>query len=362
MTDQRLRRQQTLTAEILAAGVDAMLITHLPNVRWLTGFTGSAASLVMTATGEVVLITDFRYQFQASTEVGGTADVLIERHSVRERLSRVLQSFNLESVGVEADQFTVGEAEKLVALGSWQLTPLRELIERLRQIKDPGEVALIRDAAQLAHEALAEVIPSIRVGETELAVAARLEAALRLRGSEWHPFHTIVVSGPRSALPHGQASERTIEAGDLLLIDFGAQLGGYCSDLTRTFVVGARPDEKQREIHRIVAEAQVVAREQIHVGMTGVQADALAREVISGQGYGADFGHSLGHGLGLEVHEMPRLAPNAEARIPAGAVVTIEPGIYLQGWGGVRLEDDIWLSKDGPVLLSDGVIDLLALK
>jgi Xaa-Pro aminopeptidase len=200
----------------------------------------------------------------------------------------------------------------------------------------------------------------VRSGNREIDVAARLESALRRRGSEWHPFPTIVASGPRAALPHARTSQREIQANELLLIDFGAQVDGYCSDLTRTMVIG-RADDRQRTIHALVQEAQLRARSQVRGQMTGREADSLAREVIAARGFGDAFGRSLGHGLGLEVHEAPRLSQTNEMALPLHAVVTIEPGIYLPGWGGVRLEDDVYLSPSGPELLSDGRTELLEL-
>jgi Xaa-Pro aminopeptidase len=235
-----------------------------------------------------------------------------------------------------------------------------DVVEDLRQVKDGGEVSRIEEAGRLALDALAEVLPTVRVGQRELDIAARLEAALRIRGSEWHPFETIVASGPRAALPHARTSERVIGRGEFLLLDFGAKVDGYCSDITRTVALGPA-DERQQTVYELVREAQVKARTEIRGGMLGFEADALARQVIVERGFGEAFGHSLGHGLGLEVHEAPRLAVTAKAPIPTGAVVTIEPGIYLPGWGGVRLEDDVWLSPDGPVLLTDGRTDLLEL-
>jgi Xaa-Pro aminopeptidase len=211
----------------------------------------------------------------------------------------------------------------------------------------------IRRAATLAQAALESVLPTVRPGLTELEVAAALEAALRRLGSEWHPFPTIVASGPRSALPHARSTGRTITAGELLLLDFGAQLDGYCADLTRVAVVGARADSRQREIHAVVEAAQQRAITQVRAGLSGREADALARDLIAARGFGELFGHSLGHGLGLEVHEAPRLSPTAEAALPLGAVVTIEPGVYLPGWGGIRLEDDVFLGPDGATVLSD---------
>jgi Xaa-Pro aminopeptidase len=234
-------------------------------------------------------------------------------------------------------------------------------VERLRAVKSPEEVAAIRAAAELAQDALAEVLPTVRVGQTEQEIGAALEAALRRRGSEWHPFPTIVASGPRSALPHARTSPRAVQRGEWLLLDFGAQVAGYCADLTRTVVVGARADERQRTMYDLVRCAQGRALAHLRPGMTGREADALAREIIAGRGFGGAFGHSLGHGLGLEVHEAPRLAATSEAAVPPHTVVTVEPGVYFPGWGGVRLEDDLYLGDEGPELLSDGRTELVEL-
>jgi Xaa-Pro aminopeptidase len=201
----------------------------------------------------------------------------------------------------------------------------------------------------------------VRVGLTEREIAGRLEGALRRLGSEAHPFPTIVASGPRTALPHARTSPRAVAAGDWLLLDFGAQVDGYCADITRTVVVGAKATEAQRTLYDLVRVAQQRAREGVRAGMPGREADALARELIEARGFGDAFGHSLGHGLGLEVHEAPRLAKTNAEPLPADAVVTIEPGIYLAGQGGVRIEDDVHLAEHGPQLLSDGATALLEL-
>jgi Xaa-Pro aminopeptidase len=193
---------------------------------------------------------------------------------------------------------------------------------------------------------------------TELNIAGILEHALRDEGCEEFPFSAIVASGPRAALPHARASSRVIERGDLLLLDFGAQYRGYCSDVTRTVVIGAASSE-QREIYEIVRHANAVASSSVRAGMKGQEADGLARRYIEDQGYGDAFGHSLGHGLGLEVHEAPRLAKTVEAPLGQGAVVTIEPGIYRPGWGGVRIEDDVYLAATGPEILTDFTRELL---
>ncbi|MGB7211231.1 MAG: Xaa-Pro peptidase family protein [Gemmatimonadales bacterium] len=346
--DLRGSRQQALLQALEAEGLTALVVQHPPNIRYLCGFTGSAGLLVIRH-GGAVLVTDFRYAEQAPDEVGASAQVDIEPVNLWDRVRKVLAS--ADTVGFEAHVATVREAGRMGE--GRRLTPTEGLVERLRVRKSPVEVEAIRAAASLAQDALAEVLPGVHPGETELAVAARLESALRVRGSEWHPFPTIVASGPRAALPHARSTGRTLGAGELLLIDFGAQLDGYCSDLTRTVVLG-KADGRQREVYAVVEAAQRRALEGVRAGMTGREADALAREVIGQRGYGEAFGHSLGHGLGLEVHEAPRLSPTAEGVLPVGAVVTIEPGIYLPGWGGVRLEDDVWLAPDGPHCLSDG--------
>ena len=358
--DSRPARQRELRAALRGAGLDGLLVTHLPNIRYLTGFTGSAG-LLLVRQDAVVLVTDFRYATQGPWEVGEAARVEIDPVSVWQRLTRQLADVPLEALGVEAQSLTIRDAERLSGATRGRVVPTTDLVERLRVAKDPQEVQAIRCAASLAQDALAEVLPGVGVGQSEREVAAALEAALRRRGSEWHPFPTIVASGPRSALPHARTSARVIEPGDWLLLDFGAQVEGYCADLTRTVVVGRRADERQRAVYQLVQAAQRRALEHLRAGMPGREGDALAREVIAERGFGDAFGHSLGHGLGLEVHEAPRVSATAEAPIPLHAVVTVEPGIYLPGWGGVRLEDDVYLGPDGPQCLSDNRTELVEL-
>ena len=345
---------------LAAQGLDTVVVQSLPNIRYLTGFTGSSALLLLRA-ADAVLVTDFRYAAQAPREAGNAARVEIDQVNVWDRLKRVLAEQSGGTAGFEAHIATVQDRERLEGLGPRRWETTRELVERLRMIKDPGEIAAIRAAASLAQEAFGEFLPTVRVDQTEFSIAARLESALRTRGSEWHPFPTIVASGARSALPHARTSGRTVGRGEWLLLDFGAQVDGYCADLTRTVVVGGRADERQRAVYEIVQQAQQRAIENLRAGLSGREADGLAREVITQRGYGEAFGHSLGHGLGLEVHEAPRLSPTADTPLPADAVVTVEPGIYLPGWGGVRLEDDVRLTADGAELLSDNAVDLIEL-
>jgi Xaa-Pro aminopeptidase len=349
-------RLARLRQSLVASELDAMLVSALPNIRYLTGFSGSNGLVVLTAT-ECLLLTDFRYATQVKREVAPEVRVVIEASSLWTRLWTALQSMRgVRVLAFESAHLSHQDAARFLDAATdgsrWLWRPSLNLVEILRESKDAHEIALIREAVRIAEHALARTVSEVRAGLTELQVAGILEHALRAAGSEGFPFETIIAAGARSALPHARASTQAIARGDLLLIDFGAVHAGYCSDLTRTFVVGAPPTDRQREIHAVVREANGSASALIRAGMRGRDADALARDYIERRGHGPAFGHSLGHGIGLEVHEAPRLAKVAEAPLPAGAVVTIEPGIYLEDWGGVRIEDDVVLTSDGPEILS----------
>ncbi len=352
-------RRDALIALLDEEELDGLILTHLPNVRYLTGFSGSAGiALVLRA--ETVFLTDFRYETQAEREVGKRARIEIVPSDVWSRLWQVLkQCAGLRKVGFEAHVITVMQAEKFSrAEAGVFLQPATQLVERLRVSKDSAEVRAIREAARLAGEALQATLELVHVGQREIDVAASLERELRVRGSEWHPFPTIVASGPRSALPHARTSDRAIQSGDWLLLDFGARVHGYCADITRTVVVGRLADERQRSVYDLVRQAQDRARKHIRAGMSGRDADALARSLIEEHGFGDAFGHSLGHGLGLELHEDPRVGKANDEALPAGSVVTVEPGVYFPGWGGVRIEDDVYLGAEGTEILSDGNAEL----
>lgn len=341
------------------SNLDALVLTGPANIRYLTGFSGSSA-LALVTIREVVLITDSRYSTQAADEVGGLARVDIQVQSLWAGLwPRIAAASGLHVLGFEAAHLLHRDFQRLLESGArWQWRPTTDLVETLRERKDADEVAAIRRAGGMATRALGRVLEQLRPGMTELAVAGLLEHALRDEGSEAFPFPSIVASGPRSALPHAGSSSRVIESGDLLLLDFGAQADGYCSDVTRTVVVG-KAGTREREIHGVVREAQAMAIEGVGAGMSGRAADALARDYIERRGFGSRFQHSLGHGLGLEVHEAPRLSRQAEAPLPSDAVLTIEPGIYEPGWGGVRIEDDVYLGPEGPEVLTHFPRELL---
>ena len=343
------------------ANLDALLVTGLANVRYLTGFSGSSA-LVLVTPRETLLVTDFRYATQVADEVGQLARVSVQPQSLWTGLWQLLgERTGVRLVGFESAQLLHRDFQRLLEAGArWQWRPTTDLVERLRERKDAAEIASITLAASMATHALDALLPQLRPGLSERAVAGMLEHALRDAGSEGFPFSSIVASGPRSALPHAQSSARAIERGDFLLLDFGAQADGYCSDITRTVVVG-RASAKQREIYDVVRGAQELAASGVRAGMRGRDADALARDYIERHDLGERFQHSLGHGLGLEVHEAPRLARQADGVLPEGAVVTIEPGVYEPGWGGVRIEDDVHLAASGPEVLTHFTRDLLEL-
>jgi Xaa-Pro aminopeptidase len=362
VTDRRPDRLRALRGRLEDEGLDALVVTYPANVRYLTGFSGSSSLLMVTARA-VLLLTDFRYQTQAAEEVGDLARIEIHGAAFTARLLNLLPEFlQVRTLGFEAHVLTVRDAARFTDPAcAWVFRPTSELVEGLRAVKDGDEVAAIAEAGKAACAALERMAGVVRVGMTELEVAALLEAELRRAGSEAHPFDTIVASGPRAALPHARTSGRRIEAGEWLLLDFGSRVDGYCADVTRTFLVGAQPDRRQREVYDVVCEAQGAALRGLRAGMTGKEGDALARDRIARAGFGEEFGHALGHGLGLEVHEAPRLSKVSEQALPAGAVVTVEPGVYLPGWGGVRIEDDVALSEQGATVLTDFPRELMVL-
>lgn len=356
--DTRPARLAAIRDALARADLDALLVTSLPNVRYVTGFSGSNALLTITAK-DCVLLTDFRYATQVNEEVGGAATVRIESTNLWAGLWTQLSIMaGVERIGFETVHLTHHDFSRLLEQGArWSWRPTTDVVETLRAVKDAGELGHIERAIVMAESALHQTVPLLRPGLTETAVAGILEHHLRDAGSETFPFPSIVASGPRSALPHARAGDRVLNAGDFVLLDFGAVAAGYCSDITRTFVLGRASDE-QREVYDIVREANRLASGAIRVGMTGMAADAVARGYIADRGFGEAFGHSLGHGIGLEVHEAPRLARVVETPLASGTVVTIEPGIYRAGWGGVRIEDNVFLSAAGPRVLTGFSRDL----
>ena len=361
MSARRQARVSALRDGLLTEHLDALLVSSLPNAQYLTGFTGSNA-LVVVRHRDVVLLTDFRYDTQAQEECPSWVTVRVEAASLWKGLWEALAAdVHLKTVGFETSHLLHRDFQRCLEQGDrWHWRPTLDLVEGLRTVKDSDEIDLIRRAGTVATQALARVVSQVRGGLTELEICGILEHELRAAGSEAHPFPPIVAAGERAALPHARASARAVSSGDFLLLDFGATVGGYCSDITRTFVVGSA-SPRQREVYDAVQEAHGLAVSGVKAGITGRAGDALARDCLVARGFGEAFGHGLGHGLGLEVHEAPRLSRLAEGSLPDGSVVTIEPGVYVPGWGGVRLEDDVHVTAAGAELLTEFPRELVVL-
>ena len=333
-----------------ATELDAMLVTDLINVRYLSGFTGSNAALLVFADDlPPVLATDGRYRTQAAQQAPDL-EVAIERACARYLAGRAA-SAGVRRLGFESHVVTVDGFDALARevdqLGTTELVRASQTVEALREIKDAGEVALLRLACEAADAALTDMVArgGLRPGRTEREVGRELEALMLDHGADGVSFETIVASGPNSAIPHHRPTDAVLAAGDFVKIDFGALVGGYHSDMTRTFVLGKAADW-QREIYELVSAAQRAGRAALRAGASLADVDAAARDVIADAGHGEHFGHSLGHGVGLQIHEAPGISASAAGTLLAGSVVTVEPGVYLPDRGGVRIEDTLVVADE----------------
>ena len=346
-----------LTERLPDAGIDVLLVTNLVNVRYLTGYTGSnGIALVGAATR--TFITDFRYVEQAANEVDPTFDRRRSAQRLTEGLEEALPEGELR-LGFEAAHMSVSEHAQLRELlpSRIELVATSGLVEELRAVKQPDEVAAIRAAAALADEAFAQLVAGGLTGHTERELALTLEYEMRRRGAEHPSFDPIVAAGAHGALPHARPRDEAVPAGELVVIDWGAQVDGYCSDCTRTLATGAIGGAA-KEIYQLVLDAQLAALDEVKPGAVGRDVDSVPRAAITAGGHGEHFGHGLGHGVGLEVHEAPRLAQPSEAVLAPGNVVTVEPGIYIPGHYGVRIEDLVVVTGDGCDILTSIPKDL----
>lgn len=323
-------------------GTDALFITHLPNVRYLTGFTGSAGYVALTKAGDF-FVTDFRYQEQASREVSDL-DVRISRQGFALSALMLMQELSLDSIALED---TVMLRDHLALASKHPVKPLRDLVQSMREVKDDPELSLIKKAIKRAEAAFKQIKPLIKPGATERSISLALEEAIKAQGSERLPFELIVASGPNSALPHARAAARKLCPGDLLTIDWGAEAGGYFSDMTRSFLIKGPEVARKKEIYNLVLRANRAAMKMIAPGVQARLIDESARGIIREAGYGEYFGHGLGHGVGLEVHEGPRIGVKCRHAVKAGMVFTVEPGIYVPELGGVRIEDMALVTEAG---------------
>lgn len=339
-----MSRIQRLRNTLTAKNLDAIIVTDLYNLRYLANFTGSTGVAVISQE-DAVFITDFRYTRQASEQAVGFT-IRQNKQDIFAEINDYLVEKRLKRVGFEANEMRVSTYLRIKEFFVAELVATTDLIEELRQIKEPAELDIMREACAITDEAFAYILTYIKPGLTEIQVANELERFLKSKGATAMSFDTIVASGVRSSMPHGVASEKVIEDGDLITLDFGCYYKGYSSDMTRTFAVGSVKPELE-EIYRIVLEAHEIVNREAKAGMTGKEIDALARDYITSKGYGEYFGHGLGHGLGLNVHEMPGVNIRNEKPVLAGMVITNEPGIYIDGLGGVRIEDDLLVTDKG---------------
>jgi len=340
------------------AGVDALLLLKTENRRYATGFTGSAG-LALVSARDALLAVDFRYYDQAASQAPA-CEVLRGGADPTGALAEALAARELRRVGFEAESVPYARVERLrETLAPAELVPLGD-VDRVRWIKDDGEIAAVQRAAEISDAAFAHILTVLRPGVTEQDVALELEIFVRRAGAERLSFDTVLASGPRSALPHGRATDRVMASGDFVTLDFGPVYRGYTADCTRTVMLG-RPDDRQRTIYALVLDAQRRALAAVRAGVSSRSVDAVARAVIEDAGYGDAFGHGLGHGIGLEIHEGPSLSPRVDVPLQAGMVLTIEPGVYLSGWGGVRIEDDVVVTADGGRVLTHAPTELIAL-
>jgi len=381
LSDRLAARHAKLRDQLRAGALDALVVTHLPNLFYLTNFSGTAGIAVVTGT-RLHLIVDFRYLAAVKALTNSPyacpdVDVVPVDRSYDESLVDLLARLNLGRIGIEGSNLTVARCHRLAASlhasvqvgksapapnGARTLVSTDDLVERLRMVKDSHEIEMLRRGGQLLSGVARDVIHDAQPGMTEQELAAKIDWRIKSAGFERCSFETIVASGPNAALPHAHAGERALAAGDLVVLDFGGVYGGYCVDLTRTVALG-RPDAEMRRVYDAVLEAQNAAIAASKAGARAGDIDAAARQSLGRHDLAEAFGHSTGHGLGVEIHEAPRVGPRREATADApappdeliepGMVFTIEPGAYIPGWGGVRIEDDVLVTAEGVELLTD---------
>lgn len=353
-----IRRIEKLRALMTEDMIDGYLVTSPANLRYLTNFTGTAGVAFITQE-QAYFITDFRYMEQANNQTQGLT-ILQHQGDIVGEIIRLVESQQISVFGFEDAFLTVAEYSVFEEVIDAELAPDSGLIESLREQKDDAEIAIIEKACAIADEGFQHVLKMIRPGMTEIEVANQLDFFMRSLGASGTSFETIVASGARSALPHGVASEKVIEQGDMVTLDFGCVYQGYVSDITRTFAIGD-PGQELKDIYQIVLGAQQKVIDAAKAGVTGAQLDAIARDFITQAGYGEAFGHSTGHGIGMEIHEGPNISRSNEDELMIGNVITDEPGIYIAGLGGVRIEDDLLILAEGNRILTQSPKELIIL-
>lgn len=341
--------------DVRDSDIDGFLVTEISDIRYLTGFTGSNAALLVSSRGPDgdVFSTDARYVEQAHEQCPDLG-VLVDRECAA---AVARQSVTQGAARVALDGHASLDLADAVIAAGLECHRVTGIIARLREVKSPGEIDALTLANEITSRAVDALVAEIRVGDTEVLLARRLEWMFAEYGAEERAFPTIVAAGPNSAIPHHEPGGRPLERGDLLVIDCGARVRGYHADMTRTFIVG-EPEGWQSELFDVVAKAAAAGRAAARVGVPLVEIDAAARRIIEGAGFGGYFGHGLGHGTGLDIHEAPMIGPRSEGRLREDTTITVEPGVYLPGRGGVRIEDSLLVTADGPRCLTESPRDL----
>lgn len=357
MSHVRIKRLQK---KLHSANLDGAVITHLDHVRYLIGFTGSSGYLVI-AGSRAEFLTDTRYTFQAAKQVKGAKVKILQARDFRPLSTMPFLSPRNIRIGYSGSYLTVARKLDLKqSLPHALLVSIDDILNDLGWVKDKEELASIKKAVAVSDTAFERIVQLVRPGVRERELAAELEYQMAMLGSEKPAFESIVASGYRSAMPHGIASQKKLQKGDLVTFDFGATINGYVSDITRTVVVG-KATARQKKIYNLVLRAQKAGIAKIRAGVAGKLVDATCRNIISRAGYGSKFGHGTGHGIGFYVHTGPSLSPISGDKLKAGNVVTVEPGIYIEGWGGVRIEDDVLVTRNGGKVLNKAEKKLLEL-
>ena len=354
-------RLSKLREKMNESNLDAVIISGRPNTLYMSGFTGSTSSL-MISMDEAWLVVDFRYTIQAQEQVHKGIDVIEHTEGMYATLNEIIMNKKLERIAFEGNSLTYFEFEDLKNKLSFakSLVSFEDMVDQLRLIKDSQEIKRINDAVLLGDKIFDHILKCIKPGLKEIEVAAEMEYMMKKLGAKGPSFETIVASGNRSAMCHGTASEGTICQGDAVVLDFGVIYNNYCSDMTRTIFIG-EPKNELVKIYDIVKKAQQAALDSLVSGMNGFLADKVARDIISDAGYGKAFGHSLGHGVGIEVHENPRLSTKSKDILVDGMVFTIEPGIYIEGFGGVRIEDMVVLENGLPRIFTTSTKNMIVI-
>lgn len=351
-------RRDKVRKAIRKLGIEGLLVSGSTNVSYLTGFSGEDAHLLIFGDCEI-LVSDGRFTSQLEEECPDLRSFIRPPHLViQEAISSVLRAGKIGKLGIEGDSITVGLRDKIAEkLPNMEMVSTSGVVEQFRQIKDKEEIEAIRVAVRQAEKAFAAITAAVTLDKTEKEVADDLEYTMRRLGARGVSFPTIVAVGARAALPHGRPSEVPLRESDLVLVDWGADAGPYKSDLTRVLITG-KISPKLERLYRVVLKAQLKAIAAIRPGVAMSDVDRVARKVIEDEGFGRYFTHGLGHGIGMQVHEAPRLAPKVQGDLRPGMVVTVEPGIYLPGWGGIRIEDDVLVTRLGHEVLTSVAKDL----